>query len=138
MGTNRQGVRGRICAGNVSRLVVTASVVAMATGCGEGITVPTEPPSVEGTVLFWVSDAQPPTATPGISIRIERSDPPCQDITVETVRSPERFVKRLPDGSLAAAALADFEEGQVIRAWTESAVGCPFIGPASVVEIEVG
>lgn len=107
-------------------------------GCGEGLTVPEEPPSVEGTVLFWVSMAQPPTPTPGLSIRLSTTNPVCNDITVSTVTSPERFVKRLPDRSLEPADFGDLEEGQPIRAWTPEPVGCPYDATASMVEIEVG
>lgn len=119
---------------------VAAAFVAglLVVGCGDpmGPSVPEGPPSVEGTILFWTSIPTPPDVTPGVSIRIQRAAPACNDITVHVTITPQRFGLRLPDGTLQAAMYEDLEEGLTVRAWVpESVVMCPFDGSATFVEL---
>lgn len=117
----------------------TAATLLLGALACSGLTVPEEPPSVEGTILFWISIPTPPEVTPGVGIRLLREDPFCNDIVVDVAVTEETLVKRLPDGTLQSAGTADLEEGRVVRAWTVEAVtGCPWRGTGRVVEVIVG
>lgn len=109
-------------------------------GCS-GLTLPEEPPSVEGQILFWTSLPTPPEEAGGVSIRLRRAAPLCDDITVSVTVTDETLVKRLPGGDLEpvrAPIGEDLAEGRTVRAWTiEPVTGCPWSGTARVVEVIV-
>ena len=113
-----------------------AMLAASVLGC-DGLTVPDEPPAVEGTVVSWATIPTPPDVTPGGSIRFLTADETCNDVTVSIRFTPSQFVIRLPDGTLEAAVFDDLRLGQRARAWTvEPVSGCPWLGTGRVLELE--
>lgn len=110
-------------------------------GCS-GLTVPDEPPSVEGEIRFWTSLPSPPEEVGALPIRLRREDPFCGDMTVSVKITDETLLKRLPSGELEPVREPnigeDLAEGRTVRAWTrEPVAGCPWGGSARVVEVLV-
>lgn len=110
-----------------ARLTLSISLL---TGCS-GLTLPGDPPDVEGTVILW------DVPFPGESeffLRLAVTDQGCVHRTL--IADDTDLALRQPGGSLTAATFKDLEMGQTIRVWTrEPVTSCPGNSTARAAEI---
>lgn len=99
-------------------------------GACTDLMVPSDPPSLDGTVLEWDAHVG---EKPPFFFQLVQGGEICEVFVVEG----SDFLRRLPDGRLEEATHSDLEVGLRVRVWLAEPIACPGQGMAQVVELFV-